>query len=187
MDNYFVLDTLYHNDIGDGLVPGSKRVGLEFGRGCKVLEIDGVDPKRALFEIRDGKFWDGEPATRKEDGTPKQDGFYLVELTSDGNILNDNIYGPYADVVEAELTARAGYTLTDVNRAITELERQGRIRRVVGEDGVHKTFEQARHYNEICSKISVQRFHPRIELANVAHSLLVNCGGHGVAQFPVPD
>ena len=38
-------------------------------QGCEVLEIDGVDPKRALFELRDGKFWDGEPATRKEDGT----------------------------------------------------------------------------------------------------------------------
>ena len=63
-------------------------------QGCVVLEIDGVDPKRALLELRDGKFWNGELATRKEDGTtPKPDGFYVVKLTSDGNILNDNIYG----------------------------------------------------------------------------------------------
>ena len=49
-------------------------------QGCVVLEIDGVDPKRALLELRDGKFWDGEPATRKEDGTaPMPDGFYFVE------------------------------------------------------------------------------------------------------------
>ena len=107
-------------------------------QGCEVLKIDGVEPKRALIELRDGKYWDGEPATRKEDGTtPMPDGFYFVELTSDGKrILNDNLYGPYADAVEAELAAREGYTLTDLNRVITELEREGRIRRVVGEDGV---------------------------------------------------
>jgi hypothetical protein len=107
-------------------------------QGCEVLEIDGVDPKRALLELRDGKFWDGEPATRKEDGTtPMPDGFYFVELTSDGKrILNDNLYGPYANAMEARIAARKTPTLTDVNRAITELERKGRIRRVVGEDGV---------------------------------------------------
>jgi hypothetical protein len=105
-------------------------------QGCEVLEIDGVDPERALLELRDGKFWDGEPATRKEDGTtPMEDGFYFVELDG-GRILNDNIYGPYADVVEAELAAREGPTLTDLNRAITELERKGHLRRVVDEDGV---------------------------------------------------
>ena len=77
-------------------------------QGCKVLEIDGVDPKRALFELRDGKFWDGEPATRKEDGTPKENGFYFVELRSDGRcILNDNIYGPYADAVEPSRREKA--------------------------------------------------------------------------------
>ena len=72
-------------------------------QGCEVLEIDGVDPKRALLELRDGKYWDGELATRKEDGTtPMPDGFYFVELTSDGeHILNDNVYGPYANAVEA--------------------------------------------------------------------------------------
>ena len=107
-------------------------------QGCEVLEIDGVDPKRALLELRDGKYWDGEPATRKEDGTTSMpDGFYFVELTSDGRrIVNDNFYGPYANAVEAELAAREGFTLTDFNRAITELERKGRIRRVVDEDGV---------------------------------------------------
>ena len=107
-------------------------------QGCEVLKIDGVEPKRALIELRDGKYWDGEPATRKEDGTtPMPDGFYFVELTSDGKrILNDNLYGPYANAMEARIAARKTPTLTDVNRAITELERKGRIRRVVGEDGV---------------------------------------------------
>jgi hypothetical protein len=95
-----------------------------------------VDPKRALFELRDGKFWDGEPATRKEDGTPKEDGFYFVELDDGGRILNDNICGPYASAVEAEIAARKTPTIADVNRAVTELVRKGRLRRVVGEDGV---------------------------------------------------
>ena len=66
-------------------------------QGCEVLEIDGVDPKRALLELRDGKHWDGEPATRKEDGTtPMPDGFYFVELTSDGKRNQRHVYGPYA-------------------------------------------------------------------------------------------
>jgi hypothetical protein len=65
------------------------------------------------------------------------DGFYFVELTSDGKrILNDNLYGPYANAVEARIAARKNPTLTDFNRVITELERKGRVRRVVGEDGV---------------------------------------------------
>jgi hypothetical protein len=86
------------------------------------LKIGGVDSKRALLEIRDGKFWDGEPATRKEDGTtPMKDGFYFVELDGDGErILNDHIYGPYASAVEAEIAARKTPTITDVNRAVTE-------------------------------------------------------------------
>jgi hypothetical protein len=124
-------------------------------QGCELLEIEGVGPKRALLELRDGKFWDGEPATRKEDGTTSMlDGFYFVELTSDGtipmldgfhfveltgdgkHILGNYLYGPYADAVEAEIAAWENYTLTDFNRAMTELERKGRIRRVVGEDGV---------------------------------------------------
>ena len=104
-------------------------------QGCKVLEIDGVDPKRALFELRDGKFWDGEPATRKEDGTPKEDGFYFVELDDGGRILNDNIYGPYASAVEAEIAARKTPRLR-TSTGPSRSERKGRVRRVVGEDGV---------------------------------------------------
>ena len=105
-------------------------------QGCELLEIDGVDSKRALFELRDGKFCDGEPATRKEDGTPKEDGFYFVELDDGGRILNDHIYGPYVSAVEAEIAARETPTLTDFNRAVTATCRKGHVRRVVGEDGV---------------------------------------------------
>jgi hypothetical protein len=65
------------------------------------------------------------------------DGFYFVELAPDApRILNNELYGPYADAVEAEIAARDSYTLTDFKRAFAQLEREGRIRRVVGEDGV---------------------------------------------------
>jgi len=104
-------------------------------QGCEV--IAGTDPQRAVLEVRDGKFWDGIPATRKEDGTtPMPDGFYFVELTDDGYILNDDLYGPYADVIGAEIAAREGHTSTDVRRAIAALERKGILVRVVGKDGV---------------------------------------------------
>jgi hypothetical protein len=103
-------------------------------QGCEVLELD-KDPERGLLEIRDGKFWDGEPAHLN--GTPVLDGFYFVELAPDApRILNNELYGPYADAVEAEIAARDSYTLTDFKRAFAQLEREGRIRRVVGEDGV---------------------------------------------------
>jgi hypothetical protein len=109
----------------------------EHMQSCKILEINGVDPKRALLEIRDGKYWDGEPATTQENGTtPMPDGFYFVELTGDGRILNNDVYGPYADAVAAELAARESPTLADLNAVILQLERDGRVQRVVGEDGV---------------------------------------------------
>jgi hypothetical protein len=105
-------------------------------QGCEVLEIDGVDPETGSVRTPRRQILGGEPATRKEDGTiPMPDGFYFVELDGE-RILNDNLYGPYADVIEAELAAREGSTLTDFIRAVMELERKGRIRRVVGEDGV---------------------------------------------------
>jgi hypothetical protein len=97
-------------------------------RGYEVL--DG-DSKRALLEIRDGKYWDGEPAA-----PGMLDGFYFVELTDDDRILDGWFYGPYTDAVEAEIAARKTCTETDFNRAIAKLERQGRIRQVVGADGV---------------------------------------------------
>jgi hypothetical protein len=90
--------------------------------------LDG-DPNRALLEICDGKYWDGGPAA-----PGMLDGFYFVELDND-RIRDGWFYGPYADAVEAEIAARKTCTETDLNRAIAELERTGRIRRFVEEDG----------------------------------------------------
>jgi hypothetical protein len=33
-------------------------------QGYELLDIN-VEPKRALIELRKGRFWDGEPATKK--------------------------------------------------------------------------------------------------------------------------
>jgi hypothetical protein len=65
------------------------------------------------------------------------DGYYFVEVTDDGkNILNDKLYGPYRDAAEARIAARKTPTLSDFNRAIAQLEREGHVRRMVGDDGV---------------------------------------------------
>ena len=90
--------------------------------------IDDVDPKLALFEIRDGKCCDGLPFTRLEDGATKPDGFYFAELM-DGHIRYDEVYGPYPNVDEALIAA-------EMVSAFTELERKGCVRTKVGKNGV---------------------------------------------------
>jgi hypothetical protein len=109
-------------------------------QGCKVLKIDGVYSKLAVFEIRDGKYWDGKPATKMEDDTTLvPDGFYFCELTSDGYIAKaddggEAIYGPHKTAKAAERAAREGPTY--IKQIIAELVRQGCVRSMVGEDGV---------------------------------------------------
>jgi hypothetical protein len=90
-------------------------------QGCEVLELN-KDPERGLLEIRDGKFWDGEPVVKEGDDLPPvADGFYFVELTPDGRwILNDKLYGPYATELDAVLAAEDGMTLTDLDRLVRE-------------------------------------------------------------------
>jgi hypothetical protein len=110
-------------------LPHSSQEGKQQMEGCKVL--DGTCPERALIEIRNGKFWDGAPAISQKDGSTSKDGFYFVELTPEDYILNDILHGPYANVEDAELAARESYVPSEINRALTELERIGAIRRVV--------------------------------------------------------
>jgi hypothetical protein len=81
-------------------------------QGCKVLKINGVMySKLAVFEIRDGKYWDGIPATKNEDGTTLMpDGFYFCELTSDSYITKahdggEAIHGPYTTAKRAAFAA----------------------------------------------------------------------------------
>jgi hypothetical protein len=99
------------------------------GELAKLVE-DGKISKRALLEIRDGKYSNGEPA-----GPSVFDGFYFVELDDDDRILDGWLYGPYTSAVEAESAARKAVTETELNCILMDLERQGRIRRFVGEDG----------------------------------------------------
>jgi predicted RNase H-like HicB family nuclease len=81
-------------------------------QGCKLLKIEG-NPTLAIFELRDGRYWDG---ARIEGGatTPMPDGFYVCELTPDGCIVqgadgNDVIKGPYVSVTEAERKTRKDF------------------------------------------------------------------------------
>jgi hypothetical protein len=79
-------------------------------QGDNALEIEGA-PELAVFELRDGKYWDGEPVVRYGTTTPPPDGFYVCTLTSDGYIVKDDsggdaLVGPYATAAEAERMTR---------------------------------------------------------------------------------
>jgi hypothetical protein len=106
-------------------------------RGCELLKIEGA-PKLGIFELRNGKYWDGVPATMNGTATPMPDGFYVCELTRDGFIVTtdggDTVQGPYASAKEAERKTQE--VLAEIEKAGAELEREGRVRREVGEDGV---------------------------------------------------
>jgi hypothetical protein len=107
-------------------------------RGCKLLKIEGA-PKLGIFELRNGKYWDGIPATLNGTATPMPDGFYVCELTRDGFIAtkddgSNTVHGPYASAKEAERKTRKA--LAKLEKVGAELEREGKLRREVGEDGV---------------------------------------------------
>ena len=91
----------------------------------KLLEIEGT-PTLAIFELRNGQYWDGIRVTRMGDGvTPMPDGFYVGELTRDGAVAQGpgsgvgGVKGPYASVKEAERKMR---------KSMTELARIGEAR-----------------------------------------------------------
>jgi hypothetical protein len=105
-------------------------------QGWKVFEVEN-HAKLVVFELRDGKYWDGIPATRMKEGAILN-GLYVCELKNDGAIKNVNngrsIDGPYATAAEAEsMTRKMG---TDANRHLAALERAGLVRQRVGEDSV---------------------------------------------------
>jgi hypothetical protein len=108
-------------------------------RGCKLLKIEGA-PKLGIFELREGKYWDGIPATRNRTSIPMPDGFYVCQLTKDGFMVQgsdgggNSAQGPYASAKEAESKTRKN--LAEIERVGVELAREGRVRREVGEDGV---------------------------------------------------
>jgi hypothetical protein len=106
-------------------------------RGYKLLlGIEGA-PRLAIFELRDGHYWDGEPATVNGTTTPMPDGFYVCELGDGGFITKTPerpSRGPYATAAEAERMTRK--TLADTDRDMRTLEHAGLIRRKVGADGI---------------------------------------------------
>ena len=97
-------------------------------QGCELLDFD-REPQRGVLEICDGRYWDGEPA-RWPDGTPARNGYYYIEVAPDGHIVNNNLYGPYVTKMEAVRAAENSPTLTDFDKAVAQLERDGRIRRL---------------------------------------------------------
>ena len=48
---------------------------------------------RGVVEIRDGKFYDGEPAWFP--GARRPDGFYWFDLADNHRIKNGRLYGPH--------------------------------------------------------------------------------------------
>jgi hypothetical protein len=107
-------------------------------QGRKLLEIEGA-PKLAMFELRDGRYWDGEPVAKYGTTTPAPDGFYVCELRDDRRIAQadtggDLLFGPYATAAEAERTMRDA--LKGTGRAYVTLERAGLISRETSAGGV---------------------------------------------------
>jgi hypothetical protein len=87
-------------------------------QGFKKLKIAAA-PRLAMFEIRDGYYWDGERATINGTDIPQPDGFYLCEVGDDGFIARapdggDSVRGPYATATEAERVTRE--TMADGDR-----------------------------------------------------------------------
>jgi hypothetical protein len=102
-----------------------------------LLGIEG-SPRLAIFELRDGRYWDGERATVNGTTTPMPDGFYVCELGDDDGFITTvperRARGPYTTAADAERVTRK--TMAHVDRSMRDLERAGLVRRKVGADGV---------------------------------------------------
>ena len=60
---------------------------------------------RGVVEIRDSKFYDGEPAWFP--GSPRPDGFYWFYFTDDHRIKDGRLCGPYPSLEAAAASAVA--------------------------------------------------------------------------------
>jgi hypothetical protein len=81
---------------------GEKKMNTQM-QGFKV--IAGVEPKLALFEIRDGKYSNGVPSRTKGGAAPPS-GFYFAEMLADGRLCYDEVWGPYPSAAAGERAAR---------------------------------------------------------------------------------
>ena len=99
------------------------------------LRCQGTD--RGVLEIRDGKFYDGEPGWFPGARTP--DGFYWFDLTE---IKNGRLYGPHPSLLEAAAAAASAVVsntnmcLQDIELALKALEARGELESRVRPNGV---------------------------------------------------
>jgi hypothetical protein len=99
------------------------------------LRCQGTD--RGVVEIRDGKFYDGEPAWFPHARRP--DGFYWFDLTEDHRIKNGRLNGPHPSLEAAAASAFApNLSLQDVELALEALEARGELESRVRPDGVRE-------------------------------------------------
>jgi hypothetical protein len=98
------------------------------------LRCQGTD--RGVVEIRDGKFYDGEPAWFP--GAPRPDGYYWFYLTDDRRIKNGRLNGPHPSLEAAAASAFAYLSLQDIELALEALAARGEIESRVRPDGVRQ-------------------------------------------------
>ena len=92
---------------------------------------------RGVVEIRDGKFYDGEPAWFPDARRP--DGFYWFYLTDDHRIKNGRLCGPHPSLKAAAASAVApNLSLQDIELALEALEARGELESCVRPDGVRE-------------------------------------------------
>jgi hypothetical protein len=91
---------------------------------------------RGVVEIRDGKFYDGEPAWFP--GARRPDGFYWFYLTDDHRIENGRLNGPHPSLEAAAASAFAHLNLQDIELALEALEARGELEGRVRPDGVRE-------------------------------------------------
>ena len=92
---------------------------------------------RGVVEIRDGKFYDGEPAWFPDARRP--DGFYWFHLTDDHRIRNGRFNGPHPSLEVAAASAFApNLHQQDIELAVEELAVCGVLESRVRPDGVRE-------------------------------------------------
>src|SRR5262245_39648453 len=108
---------------------GNRKQQIEGYYLCK-----GTD--RGVVEIRDGKFYDGEPAWLPDARRP--DGFYWCYLNDDHRIRNGRLNGPHPSLEAAAASAFAPNLHQQVELAVEELAACGVLESRVRADGVRE-------------------------------------------------
>jgi len=108
--------------------------------GKQKQQMQGYHPcqgtDRGVVEIRDGKFYDGEPAWFPEAKRP--DGFYWFYFTDDHRIKDGRLCGPYPSLEAAAASAVDHLSQQDVELALEALAARGDLESQVRPDGVRE-------------------------------------------------